>query len=337
MTGPYHMPLETDPHQRTFMQWPVNLDVYGHASLRRTQSAIARIANAIAQFEPVVMLAERTHHASARRLLSADVLLWDVPTDDLWCRDCGPTFVRAADGSFAVMDFNFNGWGNKQPHANDALVARRVADRLGLPWIDSGVVGEQGGLEHDGAGLVLAHASSWVNPNRNSADAQVIGDRLLAAVGGRKMIWAPGVSGADITDYHIDSLARFVGPGKVLIQLPARLDTNDPWSASAFETLEILHGATDGAGNPIDIVTLPEPVNIRGRGSDFVASYVNYYICNGAVIGAQFGDETADERASAVLAELYPEREIVLLNVDALGASGGGIHCATQQQPRAGS
>lgn len=227
-------------------------------------------------------------------------------------------------------------WGRKQPHRRDARIAAAVAQRLGLPLLETALVGEQGGIEHDGAGTLLAHASCWVNPNRNKGDETAIGGLLKAALGGEKMIWAPGIKGADITDYHIDALARFVAPGRVLIQLPEQADPSDPWSVSAFETYEILKRSTDAKGRKLDIIVLPEPVNIRSNQDDFVASYVNYYVCNDAVIAAQFGDRAADERANSVLASLYPGRKIVSLNVDAIGAAGGGIHCATQQQPRSG-
>jgi agmatine deiminase len=331
----YEMPLESEPHERTFMQWPVNLDIYDRASLARTQVDIARIANTIAQFEPVVMLADTSYHSAARKLLGSDVELWDMPTDDLWCRDSGPTFVRKGEGELAVSDFHFNGWGNKQPHANDALIARRIAERLGLPLLDTGLVGEQGGLEHDGEGTVLAHASSWVNPNRNRLTEAEISKRLLQGVGARKMIWAPGIAGKDITDYHIDALARFVGPGKVLIQIGATIDRTDPWSIAGHETQGILKAATDAKGRKIEVVALPDPIYIRARQPDFVASYVNYYVCNQAVIAAQFGDKAADTRARDMLQSLYPDRTIMMINTDAIGESGGGIHCATQHQPKA--
>ncbi len=332
----YEMPLESEPHERTFMQWPVNLDVYDRRSLRRVQASIARIANTIAGYEPLVMLAGPGDMAAARALLSEDVELWDIPTDDLWCRDSGPTFVRNANGELAVSHIRFNGWGDKQPHANDALIAPRIAERIGLPLLDSGLVGEQGGVEHDSAGTLLAHASCWANPNRNALSEDEIGARLLAALGGQKMIWAPGIKGADITDYHIDALARFVAPGKVLIQLGETIDRDDPWSVSGHETLSILEQATDAAGNRLEIIRLPDPVNIRSRNADFVASYVNYYVCNGAVIAAQFGDARADDQAKELLQSLYPGRAVEMLEIDAIGESGGGIHCATQQQPVAG-
>ena len=332
----YEMPLESAPHERTFMQWPVSLAVYDTASLRRVQKSIALIANTIAAYEPLVMLMPAKHEAAARKMLSGDVEIWDIPTDDLWCRDSGPTFVRNAAGKLAVSHLRFNGWGNKQPHRNDALVAPRIAQRLGVPLLGTGLVGEQGGVEHDGAGTLMAHASCWVNPNRNRLSEGEVGKRLLSALGGRKMIWAPGIKGQDITDYHIDALARFVGPGKVLIQLGKEIDPDDPWSVSGHETLRILEQATDARGKKLEIVRLPDPVNIRSRKADFVSSYVNYYVCNDAVIAAQFGDTRVDAQARELLQSLYPDREIEMLNIDPIGESGGGIHCATQQQPKAG-
>ncbi|MGL4541170.1 MAG: agmatine deiminase family protein, partial [Polymorphobacter sp.] len=307
---------------------------YAPRQLRAVQREIALIANTISRFEPVVMLVGARHAAAARAQLGAGVAIWDIATDDLWCRDSGPTFVVDTAGALAVADFHFNAWGNKQPHANDALIAAQVARRLGMPLLDTGLVGEAGGIEHDGAGLLLAHASCWVNTNRNRASQAEITGLLLDALGGEKLIWAPGIKGADITDYHIDALARFVAPGKVLIQLPDAIEPEDPWSKSAYQTYEILKRATDAAGRPLEIVVINEPVDIRAKASDFVASYVNYYVCNGAVISARFGDNTADAAAHDLLAKLYPGRQIVSLDIDAIGGAGGGIHCATQQQPR---
>ena len=334
-TAGFEMPAEAEPHERCFMQWPVSLEVYDRPSLRRVQDAIALIANTISRYEPVVMLADAGSAIAARKKLGPDVEIWDIATDDLWCRDSGPTFVRGPDGTLAVSHIQFNGWGHKQPHSRDAKVAERVAQRLGLRLIPSGLIGEQGGVEHDGNGLLLAHASCWANPNRNKIPLAEIERRLLRALGGQKMIWAPGVMGKDITDYHIDALARFVGQGKVLIQLSDEVDPEDPWSVSGHQTLGILAQSTDVSGRPLQIIQLPEPTTTRVTSPDFVASYVNYYIANGAVIAGQFGDKQADGRAREVLQDIYPGRRVEMINIDAIGEVGGGIHCATQQQPKA--
>ena len=330
----FGMPLESDPHLRTFMQWPAIKSVYGSLDdLDAVREKVALIANSIAKFEPVVMLARPEQHEDAVAYFRKNVELWPMAVQDLWCRDSGPTFVVNDEGYLAASELNFNGWGGKQPHQDDAKIARRVAEKIGLRIFENAVKGEGGGVETDGEGTLLAHASCWVNRNRNAGSEEEIGKILCDALGTEKMIWAPGVIGADITDYHIDALARFVKPGQVLIQLPEKITDGDPWSAAAFETYEILKKATDAQGRRLDIVVVPDPVDIRSRSEDFVYSYVNYYVCNGAVIGAEFGDDRADDEAARILGQLYPGREVVSINVDAIGESGGGIHCSTQQQP----
>ncbi|WP_174209007.1 agmatine deiminase family protein [Sphingorhabdus sp. EL138] len=332
----FWMPEEADPHERTFMQWPVSRAVHSDlVFLDMLQQSIADVANAIAEFEPVVMLMDKRFELKARRKLSDGVEIWNIATDDLWCRDSGPCFVRDDAGKLAVRHFNFNGWGNKQVHDNDGKIAATVAERLGLELLDNSLVGEPGGLESDGAGTVIAHESSWVIANRNKGSKADIEKMILEAVGADKMIWAPGLKDKDITDYHIDALARFTEPGTILIQLPGEEEyPGDPFTNAAHETYEILRNASDANGKPFDLEILLEPYDIRVKAEDFVASYVNYYVCNGAVIAAQFGDAEADAKAQETLARLYPGREIVMLNVDPIGECGGGIHCATQQQPK---
>ena len=331
----FHTPEEGAPHERTFLQWPVSRQVYDDADfLADLQGTVADIANAVAAFEPVVMLMGASQKAKARRLLTASVEIWDIPTDDLWCRDSGPSFVVDDKGGLAVTQFNFNGWGNKQVHPNDGKIAERVAMHLGLPVFDAGLVGEAGGVESDGQGTLIAHESSWINRNRNPGGKAAIEHMLLETLGAAKVIWAPGIVGADITDYHIDALARFARPGVVVIQMGDAVDPADPWSVAAFQTHDVLAATTDATGAGLRLVILPEPMQPRVDSADFVASYVNYYVCNGAVIAAEFGDAEADAKAQAILADLYPGREIVTLNVDRVGEVGGGIHCATHEQPK---
>ncbi len=250
------------------------------------------------------------HHEAARAALADGIELWPIATEDLWCRDTGPTFVVDGKGGIAVSELNFNGWGGKQGYKIDGQIARRAAERLGLVVYDSGVFGEGGSVETDGAGTLLAHASCWVNPNRNRIPKAEIEQRLLGALGAETMIWAPGIIGADITDYHIDALARFVKPGQVLIQLGDSVDPSDPWSVSAFETYEILKGARDALGRKLDLVVIPgaNPDRIRSRSEEFVSSYVNYFVCNDAVIGAQFGDDACGRRGRPARAALSRSR-----------------------------
>jgi agmatine deiminase len=325
----YRIPAEEDRHSGTLMQWPTHRAVYPDPYfLRMTQQTIADVANAIAAFEPVTMLAAKDQHAKARRKLSQNVMLWDIPTEDLWCRDAGPIFALGPDGKLAVARIQFNGWGNRQVHKNDSKIAALVARRMGLELVETGLTGEGGGVDQDGHGLLMAHESSWVNENRNPGlTRDQIETRLLAAFGARQMIWSGGVWGQDITDYHIDSLARFTGAGRVLINLPISPDPHDPFHVAALAT----HKTLLAAG--LDVTVIPEPVKRRVDDIEFVASYANYYVCNGAVIAAEFGDKDTDAQATRALAKHYPGRDVITLNVDPLGELGGGIHCATQQIP----
>lgn len=332
-SGPMVVPAEEHRHKRTFMQWPTSRKVYGHDGfLEETQSTIAQIANTIAAFEPVVMLAHSEDHATIRAQVSEAVALWPVPTEDLWCRDAGPCFAQNS-WLQRIHNFNFNGWGNRQIHKRDGQIAKRVAQILDLKLVDTGLTGEPGGIESDGYGTLLAHESSWVHKNRNTLDKAEIETRLLAAYGANHMVWAPGIRNQDITDYHIDSLARFSGPGRILIQLARNPDRNDPWQTVPYQTRDIIAANRTATGRAFEITVLPEPESPRAQSADFVASYANYYVCNGAVIAAQFGDPETDAMARTMLQNHYPKREIIMLNVDTLGQLGGGIHCATQQQP----
>ncbi len=103
--------MESEPHKRTFMQWPVSVDVYGEHLLKRVQNSIATIAKSIARFEEVVVLVGPENKAEAQEAVGKSIQTWDIPTDDLWCRDSGPTFVRNAKGELAVSEIQFNGWG----------------------------------------------------------------------------------------------------------------------------------------------------------------------------------------------------------------------------------
>ena len=323
------VPPEEDPHELTFMQWPANRIVHpDRVFLNILQQTIADIANSIAEFEPVILLAAKRDHVAARRMLSSNVELWDIPTEDLWCRDSGPLFGKTPDGKLAISHIEFNGWGGKQVHKKDGKITKKVAERLGVPIISSGLKGEAGGVEHDGHGLLMAHESSWVNNNRNpSMERSEIETRLLEAYGAKQMIWSDGVWGEDITDYHIDSLARFTGASRVLVNLPNDPDLTDPFHLAALGTYDALKAAN------LDIEVIPEPDFRRVKSIDFVASYANYYACNGAVIAAEFGDKETDAIALNALKRHYPNREVIMLNIDALGEVGGGIHCATQQMP----
>ena len=338
--GRWGMPAEENQHEATWMSWPSRRDVWG-ATLPGVQDTIADLAVAIAAFEPVRMLARRAELRRVRRMLGGtDIEVIEGPVDDLWARDTLPCFVVAVDpddeAPLAAGRFRFNGWGGKQVHDGDTRLAALVAKHLGIPLIDSGLTGEGGGLEVDGQGTVLAARSSWVNTNRNAGRPEdEIGRRIIKLLGAKRIVWVDGLAGEDITDGHIDTLARFAKPGLIVLDRPAFDDPGEVWFDTSVETKNALAAVDARGGGPFEFAELVQPASPRGRGKDFLSSYVNYYVCNGAVLAPSFGDPRADQAAAETLRALYPGREIVQVDIDPIAAGGGGIHCATQQQPAA--
>lgn len=351
-TPSLQIPPEWDLHQSTFMSWPTGWGALNN----KVQSDIARVAKTISQFEPVQMLTppSQVNHAKAM-LESEQIVIVPIPVDDLWARDTLPLFL-SDNKTLVGVNYNFNGWGGKQYHKNDGRVASSVLDYLNLTGFRSELVGEGGSIETDGEGTLLMTESSVVNKNRNpdmSRDQidQVFKDEL----GVSKIIWVKGVKDHDITDSHIDSLARFVAPGVVMVSRPFPAPADDKesqvWIGQYKQAMSVLSQATDAKGRRLKIIELPEPNPEKIRqlpASDIklckkigidcknggLTSYVNFYIANGGIAMPEFGDQEADQRARDIVQKAFPDRKVVAINIDYVAVGGGGIHCATHEVPK---
>ncbi|OXA51708.1 putative agmatine deiminase isoform X2 [Folsomia candida] len=360
-TPKIHIPPEWEPHSRTCMVWPATPDIWGTPLFDKVREDIARIAKAISPYEPVTLIVNPDQVSSAESAFTSSdlqkITIVPMPVDDLWARDTLPVFgvqtdqpPPQEDGSpspisktLVGVDLNFNGWGNKkQVHAKDSNLAQTFLAHFNISRISSRIVGEGGSLEFDGDGTLLVTESSLFNTNRNPSfgTRQELEQELMTVFGLEKIIWFKGVVGQDITDAHVDSLARFVRPGVVILNRPPKGSTEeDVWSKSSDEARSVLQATTDAKGRSFTIVELYEPDRDKivgmppGTENEFLASYVNYLVVNGAVIMPQFGDTEADAEAKAVLALQYPGRTVVQVNISNLASGGGGIHCATHDIP----
>ncbi|MFI8500707.1 agmatine/peptidylarginine deiminase [Streptomyces sp. NPDC085524] len=325
---------EWEKHTRTFMSWPASEDVWGD-QLDDVRGDIAGLAAAIGAREPVVLMARPDQEEAAQQACGNDVEVIPLAVDDLWARDTAPVFVEEG-GKVKGVDFNFSGWGNKQEHANDAKVSRALLAKYGLDRIDTPIVAEGGSFETDGLGTLVLTESSVVNANRNPGMSRdQVEQELKKALGVTRVIWLAGVKGKDITDAHVDCLMRFVAPGVVLLDKAYPGTPADVWSRSADQAKSVLKDATDARGKKIEVIELsqPDPDRITGRGDAFVSSYMNFYIGAKGVYLPRFGDARADDRAQKIMKEHFPDREIVPVKIDAIASGGGGIHCATHDQP----
>ncbi len=331
----WFMPDEADPHQRTWMAFGASNEIWGPELLPEVQNNLASIALAISEYEPVSMLVRKADLGIAKDLMGSKVELIVSELDDLWIRDSGPVFVVTENGKKKAVDFNFNGWGEKQDYDYDAQVAGFVADLAGVQSTKSVLTLEGGGIEVDGHGTAIITESCVLNDNRNPGVSKAECEKALKdLLGLEKIIWLPGIRGKDITDGHTDFYARFTQPGTVVAAYDPDPESFD--HAVTKQHLEILRTATDAQGRHLEVVVLEAPSEIREAyaSDDFAAGYINFYVCNGAVIAPEFGDQRADSAAKRQLAQLFPDRDIIQLNIDGIAAGGGGIHCATQQEPK---
>jgi agmatine deiminase len=330
-------PAEWSTHARTWMCWPCRVEAWGGPDgLLRAKQAFARVARAISTFEPVVMAVRPHDAAEAKLACSGKTEIFEVPLDDSWARDMGPTFLRGAGGALGAVQWRFNAWGNKyQPYAEDAQLATRIAKAAGARIFEAPLVCEGGAIHCDGEGTLITTEQTLLTPNRNPGlTREEVEERLAIYTGARKIVWLGEGFSDEETDGHVDNIACFVEPGRAIVGVPS--SSSHPDFAPAREAARRLKAARDAEGRAIEVIELEQPLRARtdSRGRLLQASYVNFYLPNGGVVMPAF-DDSNDERARATLASCFPDRDI--LSIDALDIveGGGGIHCITQQEPAA--
>lgn len=329
----YSMPAEWAAHAGCWMAWPKRIELW-REYLDAAREDYVRVAQAIAGFEPVTLLADPKDVTDARMRCGPSVNVVSMPIDDSWLRDSGPTVVRDSAGRRAAAVFTFNAWGGKyQPHDQDATLGERLAALAGIPAYRSDLVVEGGGFLSDGEGTLITAETCVLNPNRNPGWTKAeAGAELRAMLGVKKVIWLPGDVTDTETDGHVDGFIAYVKPATLLCEVVA--DPEDPRYAIMAENRRVLETETDARGRRFDllpIVEAPRSAVLRGQ-EGYCRSYVNFYIANGAVIVPAYG---IAEDASAVdmVKRAYPDRRVVPVALSDLFRGGGGIHCITQQEP----
>jgi agmatine deiminase len=334
------MPAEWEAHERTWMAFPPPNDTFGPAGspgLERARRAWSTVARTIARYEPVTVIADPRDAPSAREWLGGGITVVEVPLDDAWLRDSGPTFTHQPDGSVAAVDWVFNGWGAQAWAAwgNDEAVARAVASESGVPVRPSSLTNEGGGFHVDGAGTVLLTETVQLDPHRNpGATKESVEAEIHGALGTSKAIWLPRGLTRDYDGFgtrgHVDIVAAFAGPGTVLLHRQA--DPAHPDYEVYQELRTVLAGETDALGRPLRIIDVPAPTVLTDDEGFVDWSYINHYVANNVVLLCAF-DDPHDAIAAGILERAYPGRAVVLVDARDIFAFGGGIHCITQQQP----
>jgi agmatine deiminase len=336
----FRMPAEWEPQEAVWFSWPHNLKTWP-GYFRPIPAKFAEIVAHISRFEEVRINAAHALHQRAWSLIKkarADltkVTLFDHPTNDAWCRDHGPIFVKNdKTGEVAVTDWEHNAWGGKYPPYDlDNTIPPKIAAALGLRRFEKKMIMEGGSLEVNGAGLLLTTESCLLNRNRNPAMSKAeIEQALRDFLGVYTIHWlGDGIIGDD-TDGHIDDMTRFFSADGIVTVLESnKRDKNYP---ILLENLERLHALRTPAGKKFKVVALPMPKPCWCDGQQMPASYANFLVINGAVLMPAFRQPKRDAAAAEVLAACFPGREIIPIDCLELVWGLGTLHCISQQQPK---
>jgi agmatine deiminase len=333
------MPAEWEPQEAVWLSWPHRRKTWPR-HFGPIPAVFAGIAAHISRYEPVRVNIARPLQARARDLIRrakadlARVEFFDHATNDCWCRDHGPIFVKQRrTGEVAITDWKFNSWGGKYlPFDADDAVPRLVARALGRRRFAADMILEGGSIDVNGAGRLLTTESCLLNPNRNPhLGRKDIERRLRAFLGVREVIWlGAGITGDD-TDGHVDDLTRFFRRDAVVTAVER--NARDVNHRPLRENLERLRAWRGADGRRLEVVELPMPRPCWGGGKRLPATYANFLVLNGAVLMPAFRQPARDGEAAEILGACFPGRTIVPVDCLDLVWGLGTLHCISQQQP----
>jgi agmatine deiminase len=334
-------------HQRqAYLMWPERTDNWREGA-KPAQRVFAEVAIKLHQYEPVTMLVSRDQYKHARQALPQAIRVVEMSYNDSWMRDVGPAYLMNEHQDVRGVNWQFNAWGGLVdglyfPWDQDNLVAEKVCDLDGLDYYDVNFVLEGSAYQTDGEGTLIATKESVLSEGRNGQVSQEAVERVLKKyLNVSKIIWLNRGYFMDETNGDVDNMVNFVRPGEVALTWTD--DQSDPMYEICHEGLAILQSATDAANRHLVIhkVQMPRPLLItreesegvdpvngrlpRYEGDRLMATYINCYLANSAVILPVFGDPQ-DTVAIQQYQEIFPDRKIEPVNARELLLGGGDIH-----------
>jgi agmatine deiminase len=335
------LPAEWEPQDAVMLTWPHKNSPWDWI-LDDVVELYEALATVICDYADVVIAVPDAQIDEVRSRLEAMgapleyIHLYPCASNDSWARDHGPLTVETPEG-FKLLDFQFNGWGNKFPHDLDDQVSRQLFAQNAFPYAtleSQDWVLEGGSVETDGQGTLLTTSSCLLNKNRNpnlsKADVEA---RLSAALGVKKINWLDhGYLAGDDTDGHIDTLARLC-PNNTIVYTACD-DEQDEHYTELKKMEAQLQSFTNADGEPYRLLSLPWAGEVLSDESDarLPSTYANFLIINEAVLVPIYG-LPMDEDALEVVSQAFPGYEIFGIPCLSLIEQGGSLHCITMQIP----
>jgi agmatine deiminase len=325
------LPAEWETHKRCLMAWAGN-DLVSTRLITAMKKDFALVAQAISKFEPVLMAARPGFGREAEAYCGPAVDVVELPLREAWLRDAGPLFVHKEGTQVVAVEFLFNNWGQKAaaiPH--ESPFGARLAEWLGVEHQVVPLVLEGGAITTDGEGTLIVIEPTVRHENRNPGLSRAAAEQAFRRfLGIERTIWLQHGLLEDRTDGHIDNVAAFVGPGRVLCQTIK--DRDDPNHLRLAENRRVLETAIDARGRRLEVIELDLLPYRDWAGRRIALPYLNFYVGNGCVIVPLAGLQS-DRQGLAQVQAMFPDREVVGVPATNLARRGGGPHCITQPLP----
>lgn len=336
----YFFPAEWAPHVATWLSWPHNPETWP-GKIDTIFPSYALFIKTLTAGEFVhINVANNAMEESAKTILDRhDVNLDRIkffhhPTNDAWCRDHGPAFLINPDleQKKVIVDWHHNAWGGKYPPFDlDDVIPTLIGSAYDIPVYHPDIVMEGGSVDFNGAGTLITSTSCLLNPNRNPhLNQQQIEKYLIDYYGVEQILWVDeGIVGDD-TDGHIDDTVRFFNEDSVLTVIEHNKE--DENYSLLQRNLMQLEGMRLPDGRSLNIVALPMPEALYYEGQRLPASYANFYISNKHIIMPTFRSKR-DQEAIDILADCFPDREVIGIDSTDIIWGLGSFHCLSQQEP----
>ena len=333
------MPAEWSEHECCWMQWPTEIPEFVRAEnwyqfdLYKAHIAWANVANSISKFEKLKMIVHPKDIQTAEKLLNANIEILQLEINDAWARDSGAIFLLDKNNQLGGVDSDFNCWGYKINYELDDKVPAFMIETAKAKYFKNDMILEGGSIHVDGEGTLVTTEQCLLHENRNPhLSKDEIEKNLKNNFGIKKIIWLK--HGTDEgTNGHVDNVACFVKPGVVMAMTCS--DKSDSYYDLLNENLEILKSEIDAHNRRLEVIELEMSYKRLIPNDDEPCSYINYYIANGGIVLPIFNDEKADEKAKNIIQSSFPGRKIMCVDGLDILLGGGGVHCITQQQPKA--
>ncbi len=341
------LPAEWEPQSLVMLTWPHQATDWA-PYLKEITETYVKMADAITRYEQLVIATP--HPIQVGAMLSGRltpeqmtrVYICFCKTNDTWARDHGPITLRSDDGKLTMLDFRFNGWGEKFEATLDNNVTRTLhedgafdTETKGTPRLadNDDFVLEGGAIESDGKGTIMTTECCLMAPNRNQPmDKEDIEEELRFRLKAKRIIWLKhGSLIGDDTDGHIDTIVR-LAPNDTLLYNKCT-DENDEQYADFVALEEELKELRTLDGKPYKLIPLPQPDAIYDEGERLPATYANFLIINGAVLVPTYNQEEKDKEACEAIKKSFPDREIIPIDSRTIVRQHGSIHCCTMQVP----